>query len=425
MNVLWVTNTLFPDLSKELGYKIPTVGGWMYGLANDLLKKRVSLTVVASSPKLEECHKSINEIEYYILKGKKPLTTYDVVLENLWKKVIQKTNPDIVHIHGVEYAHGLALMRACPNLNYIISIQGLTSVIARYYTGGIPEKEIRRSITLRDIIRQDTLLNAKKKFKIRGRRVEYEYLRRAKHVIGRTQWDQDHVRTINPNISYHFCNESLRDEFYTTVKWNIQSKKEHTIFLSQAAYPIKGLHKVLEAVYLIKEQFPNIQLRIAGADITKIDSLSDKLRLGGYGRYIRRLMHKYGLEENISFRGFLNAKDMVKEYLNCHLFVCPSSIENSPNSLGEAQILGVPCIASYVGGIPDMIVHGKTGLLYRFEEVEMLAQNINKLFTNDALTVKLSSNGIKIAAQRHNRNKNALKTMAIYKELIHIKEAIN
>lgn len=68
---------------------------------------------------------------------------------------------------------------------------------------------------------------------------------------------------------------------------------------------------------------------------------------------------------------------MKQEYLNANVFICPSSLENSPNSLGEAQILGTPCLASYVGGIPDMMF-GNEGYLYRFEEIEMLAERFVK-----------------------------------------------
>lgn len=46
---------------------------------------------------------------------------------------------------------------------------------------------------------------------------------------------------------------------------------------------------------------------------------------------------------------------MIEQYLKAHIFVCPSSVENSPNSLGEAQLLGVPCIGSIAGGIPSML----------------------------------------------------------------------
>ena len=100
------------------------------------------------------------------------------------------------------------------------------------------------------------------------------------------------------------------------------------------------------------------------------------------------------------------------------MFICPSSIENSPNSLGEAQLLGVPTIASYVGGVPDMINHGKTGLLYRFEEIEMLAECIRRIFTDTTLAMNLSENGIKAAKKRHHQKENLNRMIEIYQLII-------
>ena len=109
---------------------------------------------------------------------------------------------------------------------------------------------------------------------------------------------------------------------------------------------------------------------------------------------------------------------MVQEFQTAHIFVCPSSIENSPNSIGEAQIIGTPCIASFVGGIPDMISHERTGLLYPFEEYSMLASQIIRIFNNNDLAQSLSSAEIVEAESRHNRVMIRDKMISIYHEII-------
>jgi glycosyltransferase involved in cell wall biosynthesis len=109
---------------------------------------------------------------------------------------------------------------------------------------------------------------------------------------------------------------------------------------------------------------------------------------------------------------------MINEYQKANLFICSSSIENSPNSVGEAQLLGTPVIASYVGGVPDMVIHNETGLLYRFEEVEMLSENIRTIFNNRSFLLNLSKNGITIANLRHNRQVNLNKTVDIYSKIL-------
>ena len=155
-----------------------------------------------------------------------------------------------------------------------------------------------------------------------------------------------------------------------------------------------------------------------GQNITQTTTLMNKIKLSGYGSYIKKLINQLKLHDQVQFIGSLTEEQMIEEYLKAHLFICPSSIENSPNSLGEAQLLGVPVISSYVGGAPDMVTHGETGLLYRFEEVEMLAEHIRSLFTNTSLAQNLSTNGISAAEQRHHQTTNLQQIIKIYRSIV-------
>ena len=416
MRVLWITNTIFPAPSKALEIPAPVVGGWMYGLANQLATtENIQLAIATTYNGNELKNFNIDGVFYYLLPHVNS-TSYPEILEPYWQNICTEFQPNLVHMHGTEYAHGLACMRACPLLNYVISIQGLVSIYARYYFAGLSLSELLKNITFRDIVRFDTLFQAKNKFIKRGL-FEQEYIQRTQHVIGRTSWDYAHTKTINPSVNYHFCNETLRDGFYTSPKWDIANKVDYTIFLSQASYPIKGLHQVLKAIALLKKDFPEIKIRVAGQNITHTTSLRNKIKLSGYGAYIKKLINQLKLHDQVKFTGSLTEEQMIAEYLNAHFFICPSSIENSPNSLGEAQLLGVPVIASYVGGIPDMVTLGETGLLYRFEEVEMLVEQIRHIFSDAILANYLSENGIKEATLRHDKIINTNKTIALYSKI--------
>lgn len=92
------------------------------------------------------------------------------------------------------------------------------------------------------------------------------------------------------------------------------------------------------------------------------------------------MLKKYNIQERFEFEGFLSADEMKQLLLESNVFVCPSSIENSPNSLGEAMILGVPCVASDVGGISDMLTHNEEGFLYPFDDSYKMAFYIRKTF---------------------------------------------
>ena len=78
--------------------------------------------------------------------------------------------------------------------------------------------------------------------------------------------------------------------------------------------------------------------------------------------------------------GYLDGDAMVRELLRTHVFAITSYIENSANSLAEAMMVGMPCIASFVGGLPSMIHDNDTGLLYPVEDVPLLANKIRRIF---------------------------------------------
>lgn len=410
MKILWITNTIFPDVCKELNMPIPVIGGWMHSGAMSLLNnnKNIELAVATTFNGDDLKEFCINGITYFLLPNKGIDKKYQPYLESFWKKIKIHFQPDVIHIHGTEYPHGLAYIRACGNKNVIVSIQGLISVYEKYYFGGIAEKVIKKNITIRDIITRDSMRTQQLEMRERGL-LEKEYIKSIDYVIGRTFWDKTHVWAINPTLQYHFCNETLRNGFYN-LKWNINTCEKNSIFLSQAYYPIKGLQQIIKALPVILKHYPNTKLYIAGSDF-----LTNKgLRLNGFGKYIKSLIKNNNLPNVIRFTGTLSEEKMAERFLLSHVFVCPSSIENSPNSIGEAQLLGVPCVASFVGGIPDMVKHGETGFLYRFEEIEMLAAEVCKLFSDDMLANEISLKEMEAAHCRHNKIINAQTLNNIY-----------
>lgn len=415
MKLLWITNILFPEAvaSFKDNSELNSTGGWLLGSAKALLEHPDVELHVATVSQLVSKLKVIHgkHITYYVIPYGKGNQKYNKEYEKYWIEINKMILPDIVHIHGTEFTHGLAYVNACGNENVVVSIQGLKSAYYYYYYG-MTSKDILVNLTFHDLIKGG-LFRAKKKFQ-KTSKFEIELLRKVDHIIGRTTWDRARTWAINPKAEYHFCNETLREEFYDGSLWDYSRCTPHSLFLSQAGYPIKGLHQLLKALPIILRHYPGTIVRVAGSDITRSGGVWGLLHFTSYGKYIKKLIRKNHLEDKVKFIGNLNAEQMKHEYLRSNIFVCPSTIENSPNSLGEAQILGVPCVASYVGGIMDMM-RGNEENMYRFEEVEMLAKIICDIFRSrecvntSALIVK--------AKKRHSPDDNIKCLIDIYKEI--------
>ena len=114
---------------------------------------------------------------------------------------------------------------------------------------------------------------------------------------------------------------------------------------------------------------------------------------------------------------------MCEQYLKANVFVMPSAIENSPNSLGEAMILGVPCVAANVGGISSLISHGKEGFLYQGNENHMLAYYISKVFDEPETMILLSENSRRRAMEYHDIEKNVTSYLEVYEKLMEENDA--
>jgi len=377
MKTLWITNIPLPPICEALGWSVPAVGGWMWSSLKRLKASDNELTLGVATvySGKELIVKNLDGVSFYLLPlNGKSAVKYNQHFEGYWKRIQNEFRPDVVHIHGSEYPHGLAYVKACGSKGVVVSIQGIISRYARYYASGIGITNIKKCLTFRDVLKCDNLLKGRKDYEHRGR-YEIELLKSVEHIIGRTNWDKAHVWAINPDAKYHYCGETLRDLFYNR-KWTYDECEPHTIFVSQANYPIKGLHKLLEAMPLVKREYPDTKIYVAGNDPTA----QPWWRITGYGKYLKRQIHQLDLKNDIEFLGMLSEEEMCEAYLKANLFVCPSSIENSPNSLGEAQLLGMPHLASFVGGIPEIVEYNQD-VLYRFEETEMLANKICGVFS--------------------------------------------
>lgn len=424
MKILWLCNMILPNIALKLQQKASYFGGWMVGLADQILEED-NIKLIVCAPIYNET-KAIEgndkNLSYYCFpQNNRCLSKYDIDIEKYIQYILEKVNPDVVHIFGTEYPHSLAMINVCEKLGIldkvVINIQGLVSVISSHYNANLPNKIVNR-YTIRDIIKNNNINKQKKEFYKRGK-FEIEAIKKCKHIIGRTDWDKACTTQINPNIKYHFCNETLRESFYKNT-WDINKCKKHSIFISQCSYPIKGFHFMLEAMPQILKKYPDAHIYTTGKNPLKLNIFIDKIKITSYQKYIGELIEKYNLQNNVTFLGSLNEQEMCNQFLKSHVFVSPSVIENSPNSVGEAMILGVPTISSDVGGVKNMLVHDKEGFIYQHDAPYMLAHYVCEVFSNDELALKFSENAKVHANITHNKNLNLENMINIYKEIVQL-----
>ena len=241
-------------------------------------------------------------------------------------------------------------------------------------------------------------------------------IKNSDYIIGRTSWDKKRTMEINKNAIYFKNDENLREPFYKN-KWDINKIRNHTIFISQASYPLKGFHMFLKSAQILAKKYTDFKVWVAGPNMIDT-SFKNRLKRSGYGHYLRKLIKKYGLVNNIEFIGNKNENEMIDYLLKANVFVQASSLENSSNSLGEAMILGVPCVVSNVGGTSSLIKDKDEGFLYEFGDYQKVVEYVKNIFENKKLATEVGQRARKHAQENHNREKNASDLLLIYKKVL-------
>lgn len=421
MKVLWICNRAIPVAAKHLHIDCGNKEGWLAGLSEKLLslkEENLELGIcfpLNDRPNLNErCEVAV----YTFAEDPVRFELYDEALEGRFREIFEDFKPDVIHIFGTEYSHTLAACLAFEKKEKIlVGIQGLCSVYAEHYFDGLPENVINGN-TLRDFLKKDNIAEQKAKFEERGRH-EIKALSLTGNVTGRTDWDRHYTGVFAPDAEYHFMNETLRSNFYEGA-WKFENCEEYSIFVSQGDYPIKGLHVLLEAFPSVLKKYPKARLYVAGNRITGEESLKKKILIGSYGKWINKLLKKGGIKDKVIFLGSLNAEEMKERYLKSNLYLSPSMMENSPNSVGEAMILGMPVVSSDVGGVTNLLSDKEEGFVYPSLDKEALVNSICDAFAlnGSERQKEMGKAAARHANITHNPENNCRRLLEIYREIV-------
>ena len=393
-------------------------GGWVENLVNSLSDiKTIELFVSFFTPILKKTNVvEVDGVSYIGLPADdKRLNNCTPFMKRTLTDIVAIVKPDVIHIIGTERMYNYELFKLLDKNNIVLSVTGLVSFCSQHYFGQI-EKKTFFFPSIGDFLRRGGPIKEQRLFQKWGK-TEKKLISEAKYVIGRTSWDYACTKSINPAIQYFYCGEIL-NPIYFKEQWSLNTCVQHSIFVSQGSYPLKGLHRLFEAFPEILQCYPDACIYIAGPDLWKATSFKDKIKQTTYAKYLMKLAKQLNIpRDKIVFTGPLSPEQMKKQYIKSNVFVMPSIIENSPNSLGEAMLLGMPCVASYVGGIPDMINHEEDGFLYSADEPYMLAYYIKKIFENTGLAISIGNAARVSALKRFNKENVIDSTLNIYRNI--------
>jgi glycosyltransferase involved in cell wall biosynthesis len=309
------------------------------------------------------------------------------------KQIITETQPDIIHVHGTEKQyiriHDFARSQGIPLL---LSLQGIMSAIATRYTAYLSESELKRTrITgggAKRLLPQSAgaFLKAHRK----QAQLEAQILPHIDFFEGRTRWDRQIATLFNPKSTYFEVNRVLKTPFYEAMWTAPEPSTPLTLHTTTGSGPFKGFDVIADACAWLQTHVGPVTWRVAGL------SPNDWIV-----RTVKRKMGRRYPKEAIKLIGRQNAAGLISSMQTAHLYVMASHIENSPNNLAEAMMIGMPCIATLAGGTGTYVQDGVNGLLVQPGEPVGLAAAVAELYRNPDQAQTLGQAARATALARH------------------------
>ena len=390
MKILWFEITT-PSRYENHGV---VIGGWQDSLETLVREMpNIELSVAFPSSQKNDIVKKCGGVtyipillEYSLLEKIKAKWTWNIYAEKVCEaafEVVNNVKPDIIHCFGSEWLWGLVALKT--NTPCVVHIQGS---IVPYMNAQFPPGY--NEYTVAEVLGLKKLITIKKQRMLTQSWVKQEtrLWKAVKYYMGRTDWDCSLTKIMNPNACYFHVDEALREIFYCQEKsWSYPKSKTIRLFSTGCTTFWKGPDMMLKTARILKNNGVDFEWIVAG-------------KMDVYLRKIVEHHEKCRFEDvNIKLIGFTKPEKLISYLCDSTMYVHTAYIENSPNSICEAQILGVPIISTNVGGISTIL--GGNGILVPANDPWQMAYSILELAKNKNEMIKFSQGGKIIANKRH------------------------
>lgn len=417
MRILWFSTNhagyKFHDTDNHYGYG---GAGWMSSLQSAIVKQP-SVELGLCFMHNPEFKKEVQEeVTYYIVphhtKHRKDKIIDFIRINDetrdrvLWpyyieqfKRVILDFKPDVIEVFGSELYIGLSTIAASElRIPCCLHLQGILNY---YFPTFLPTGVAKLDYLLSGGIKG---LFGKMQYWAYWERSchrEKAVLKAVPHVIGRTQWDKQALEVLNPDATYHYGGEILRPCFYEDGVRQKSLKPVIVTTSSDATY--KGFDIVLKIANILKNEMGfDFEWKVFG---------------NVHPNFFEKFTGIHPADVNVELCGVASAERLREEMLKATVYLQPSYIENSPNSVAEAQILGLPVVATNVGGTSSMVEDGKTGFLFPCTDLNMGATALSRLIQDEKLNSEIGEAGKQVALKRHNPKEIVTDLISLYKYL--------
>lgn len=403
MKLIWLSNVDVLEENKS------TSGTWVSSLANAICKTHPEITIINYSFSERKDYKKYNNSNLEQRFVRKDIYNNPSELEGLLS-LFERENPSLFHVWGTE-SPWFSIVEKKVNSPILLDMQGIVESVYENFCGGLGIIDLIRCWGIKEFIHPKSyLLMTRRIYKpiaIKERAV----IQNLRYVSVQSEWVAAYIRSINTCCKIYKTGILLREEFYQSPKWTHQEDIPTIFTTATMVSPLKGLHLLLKALIIVKKYYPNIKLKIAGA-------YQSGIRVGGYGRLILHFIKRNNLNNNVVFLGELNATQLIDEMLSSQIFVNPSYIESYSLVIAEAMHLGVPCVATFVGGMAELGENNTSILYFPKNDYISCASKILNLLDAKYLSEKISEGAIKTSENRDDYEKIISNQIAIYQSLI-------